>query len=46
MTSCTTLIAGYWPGSRRSRYLGLQTLVATLSATVFLALGGALGAAG
>ncbi|MFI5916464.1 MFS transporter [Dactylosporangium sp. NPDC051541] len=46
MTCCTTLIADYWSGPRRSRYLGLQTLVATLSATAFLALGGLLGAAG
>src|SRR3954451_16032871 len=46
MTCCTTLIADYWSGPRRSRYLGLQTLVATIAATVFLALGGALGAAG
>ena len=36
MTCCTTLIADYWSGPQRSRYLGLQTLVATLSATVFL----------
>ncbi|WP_433291233.1 MFS transporter [Actinoplanes sp. CA-030573] len=46
MTCCTTLIGDYWAGSRRSRYLGLQTLVATVAATVFLALGGGLGAAG
>jgi MFS family permease len=46
MTCCTTLIADYWSGPQRSRYLALQTLVATLAATVFLALGGALGAAG
>ncbi|GAA2875047.1 MFS transporter [Pseudonocardia halophobica] len=46
MTCCTTLIGDYWSGARRARYLGLQTLVATLSATVFLALGGVLGAAG
>ncbi|GIJ43722.1 MFS transporter [Virgisporangium aliadipatigenens] len=46
MTCCTTLIADYWSGARRSRYLGLQTLVASVSATVFLGLGGALGAAG
>jgi len=46
MTCCTTLIGDYWSGPRRSRYLGLQTLVATIAATVFLALGGALGAAG
>jgi len=46
MTCCTTLIADYWSGARRSRYLGLQTLAATLSATVFLGAGGALGGAG
>ncbi|NBH02319.1 MFS transporter [Amycolatopsis sp. SID8362] len=44
MTCCTTLIGDYWSGARRARYLALQTLVATLSATAFLALGGALGA--
>ncbi|WP_433383823.1 MFS transporter [Actinoplanes sp. CA-142083] len=46
MTCCTTLIADYWSGPDRSRYLGLQTLTATVAATVFLALGGALGSAG
>ncbi|GAA4700450.1 MFS transporter [Pseudonocardia yuanmonensis] len=46
MTCCTTLIGDYWSGARRARYLGLQTLVATLSATAFLALGGVLGASG
>lgn len=46
MTSCTTLIGDYWSGRQRARYLGLQTLVAALSATVFLGLGGALGATG
>lgn len=46
MTCCTTLIADYWDGPRRARYLGLQTLVAAVSATVFLGVGGALGAAG
>jgi MFS family permease len=46
MTCCTTLIADYWSGSRRSRYLGVQVLVAALSATVFLGVGGALGSAG
>jgi MFS family permease len=44
MTCATTLIGDYWSGARRSRYLSLQTLVASLSATVFLALGGVLGA--
>lgn len=43
MTCCTTLIGDYWSGPRRARYLGLQTLVAALSATVFLAVGGVLG---
>lgn len=43
MTCCTTLIGDYWSGARRRRYLGLQTLVATLAATVFVVLGGALG---
>ncbi|GAA4601773.1 MFS family permease [Actinoplanes octamycinicus] len=46
MTCCTTLIADYWSGRRRSRYLGLQTLLASVSATVFLGLGGAIGASG
>jgi MFS family permease len=46
MTCCTTLIGDYWSGAKRSRYLGLQTLVAALSATVFFAAGGLLGASG
>jgi MFS family permease len=46
MTSATTLIGDYWSGDKRSRYLGLQTLVTALSATIFLGVGGALGAAG
>jgi MFS family permease len=46
MTCATTLIGDYWSGAQRSRYLSLQTLVAALSATVFLALGGALGSQG
>ncbi len=46
MVCCTTLIGDYWSGPRRSKYLGLQTLVAALSATVFLAVGGVLGASG
>src|SRR5579884_23415 len=46
MTCCTTLIGDYWSGARRRRYLGLQTLVATLAATVFVVLGGALGSGG
>ena len=46
MTCCTTLIADYWSGPRRSRYLGLQTLTASVSAAVFLGVGGVLGSAG
>src|SRR5690349_7612052 len=46
MTCCTTLIADYWSGRQRSRYLGLQTLLASVSATVFLGVGGALGGSG
>jgi MFS family permease len=43
MTCCTTLIADYFSGSERDRWLGLQTVFASLSATLFFALGGALG---
>lgn len=46
MTCCTTLIGDYWTGAQRSRYLGLQTLVSALAATVFFAVGGILGASG
>ncbi|BCJ46280.1 MFS transporter [Actinoplanes ianthinogenes] len=46
MTCCTTLIADYWSGRQRSRYLGLQTLLASVSATIFLGVGGAIGASG
>lgn len=46
MPCCTTLIGDYWSGARRAKYLGLSTLVATLAATVFLALGGLLGVGG
>lgn len=46
MTCATTLIGDYWSGSKRGKYLGLQTLVAALAATVFLTVGGILGASG
>ncbi|MEU3648070.1 MFS transporter [Lentzea sp. NPDC034063] len=46
MTSATTLIGDYWTGDRRNRYLGLQATVATISATAFIAVGGALGVGG
>ena len=44
MTCCTTLIADYFSGPQRDRWLGLQTVFASLSATLFFALGGGLGA--
>ncbi|MFI0187057.1 MFS transporter [Streptomyces sp. NPDC017082] len=46
MTCCTTLISDYYTGRVRDRYLAAQTMCASASATVFLALGGVLGAAG
>jgi MFS family permease len=46
MTCCTTLIADYFVGNRRNKYLGLQALVTALAATVFFAIGGAVGAFG
>jgi MFS family permease len=46
MTCCTTLIADYFTGNRRNKYLGLQALVTSLAATVFFAVGGAVGAFG
>ncbi|MEU1039694.1 MFS transporter [Streptomyces sp. NPDC005907] len=46
MTACTTLIGDYYSGRVRNRYLALQTMCASASATVFFVLGGALGAAG
>jgi MFS family permease len=45
MTACTTLIGDYYSGKLRDRYLALQTMCASGSATVFFVLGGALGAA-
>ena len=47
MTVCTTLIVDYWhEPERRAKYLGYQTIVTTLAATAFIAIGGAAGAAG
>jgi len=46
ITCCNTLIGDYWSGRRRAKYLGLSTLVAALSATLFIALGGLLGVSG
>ncbi|MBQ9916342.1 MAG: MFS transporter [Microbacterium sp.] len=46
MTVCTALIVDYFHDQRRNRYLAAQTVVTTLAATVFIALGGALGGGG
>ncbi|MDN0200676.1 MFS transporter [Streptomyces sp. S.PNR 29] len=46
MTCCTTLIGDYYTGHRRVKYLALQTMCASASATVFFVLGGVAGAAG
>ncbi len=46
MTCCTTLIGDYYSGRRRVRYLALQTMCASASATVFFVLGGAAGSVG
>ncbi|MET7695378.1 MFS transporter [Streptomyces sp. NPDC005483] len=46
MTCCTTLIGDYYSGRVRDRYLALQTMCASASATAFFAIGGAAGSAG
>ncbi|MFG2809993.1 MFS transporter [Streptomyces massasporeus] len=46
MTCCTTLIGDYYSGHQRVKYLALQTMCASASATVFFVLGGAAGSAG
>ncbi|WUT66013.1 MFS transporter [Streptomyces sp. NBC_00683] len=46
MTCCTTLIGDYYTGRLRDRYLALQTMCASASATVFFVVGGALGTIG
>ncbi|MFI0515676.1 MFS transporter [Streptomyces sp. WSLK1-5] len=46
MTCCTTLIGDYYSGRQRVRYLALQTMCASASATVFFVVGGAAGSAG
>ncbi|MBV4518376.1 MFS transporter [Pseudomonas kurunegalensis] len=43
MTCCTTLIGDYYHGARRERLFALQMVATSLSAAVFIALGGALG---
>jgi MFS family permease len=44
MTACTTLLADLFEGTARDRWFARQTIATTLAATVFFALGGALGA--
>jgi len=46
MTCCTTLIADYFSGDRRNRYFGLQSVFTTISAVIFILIGGILGGAG
>ncbi|RKE23027.1 MFS transporter [Streptomyces sp. TLI_171] len=46
MTCCTTLIGDYWSGKQREKYLALQAMCASISATAFFAVGGAAGSAG
>jgi MFS family permease len=46
MTCCTTLIGDYYTGRVRDRYLALQTMCASASATAFFVIGGAAGSVG
>lgn len=43
MTCCTALMGDYYQGDRRERLFALQMVATSLSAAVFIALGGALG---
>jgi len=43
MTCCTTLVGDYYSGARRERLFALQMVATSLSAVVFIALGGFLG---
>jgi MFS family permease len=43
MTGCTTLMGDYYSGSRRERLFALQMVATSLSAAIFMAVGGALG---
>ncbi|MFI8395835.1 MFS transporter [Pseudomonas sp. NPDC078863] len=43
MTCCTTLMGDYYSGARRERLFALQMVATSLSAAVFIALGGFLG---
>ncbi len=44
MTCCTTLMGDYFDGQRRARLFALQMVVTSLSAALFMGVGGALGA--
>lgn len=46
LTCCTTLIGDYYSGHQRTKYLALQTMCASASATAFFVLGGAVGGVG
>jgi len=46
MTICTSMIADYFSGALRERYLAQQTMWASIAATLFFGIGGALGEAG
>lgn len=43
MTCCTTLIGDYFSGHTRNKYFGLQSVFTTISATIFILVGGILG---
>ena len=43
MTGCTTLMGDYYNGARRERLFALQMVATSLSAAVFIAVGGLLG---
>src|SRR5476651_2081326 len=43
MTCCTALMGDYYSGARRERLFALQMVATSLSATIFIALGGVLG---
>ncbi|MFI8481390.1 MFS transporter [Pseudomonas sp. NPDC078700] len=46
MTCCTTLMGDYYDGARRERLFALQMVATSLSAALFMAIGGALGESG
>lgn len=43
MTACTTLMGDYYTGARRQRLFALQMVATSLSAALFMGIGGALG---